>query len=306
MWVLYMIFEWLSGRRDAERQARLYAREKQKLEERAERREELERLIREDSKELIDTLRLWFNPPDIGHIRISTGETILKYHLSFASVIYQVDGKTKPMINNLQEPWWLDARLVERIKEHLLNSDWNLWIKAKEAVDTHLEKIKGLWESIEDTLRSELIHNCPSMTEWYPYRENPPAEYYNMNFCLDYVWSEVERTVRFNTTPSFYQLRENPEDANKVGIGYPYAYSPNPVTRAHFIETIKSVVSTFQTKFQTIYDELHSVEDTVKEFGKVIEQRIYDFDHPPYYNLPNTCNRCRLSYEELERLKSSG
>jgi hypothetical protein len=39
MWVIYMVFDWLSGRKDAERQAKLYAQEKQKLEEESKRKE---------------------------------------------------------------------------------------------------------------------------------------------------------------------------------------------------------------------------------------------------------------------------
>jgi len=281
---------------------RVFAEEKQKLEERDRRIKGLQDWIHEDSRELVDALRLFFSPPS-ADISVLPDFARLYYSLSFANVVYVPDGKSKPKINHLQEPWWIDPRLVDRIREHLADTDWKLWLGAKEAVNTHLEKVKALWENMEETLRSELLRNCPTMIEWYG-GGHPPI-YYRMDYCLHYIWSEVERAVTHNITPSLKYLQENPEDPSRVGIGTTYGKSPDSDTKSNFIKTMSGIMTQFVTRFQEIYYESKNIEETIERFRKSVDTRIYDFEHPPHYNLPNKCIRCRLLYEELDRLKSS-
>ncbi len=283
--------------------AREFAEEKQKREERERRIRELEGLIHEDSGELIDALRLWFTPPS-SLISINPFGSVLQYSLSLASVAYWIDGNLEPRINYLGEPSWTDPRIADRVKEHLADSDWKSWAEAKEAVNAHLEKVKALWEAMQQTIRSDLLRNCPSMTEWY-HRGNPPTEYYNMDYCLEYVWQEIERAVEFNVSPSFEYLHEDPNELGRIGMATTYARSPNPDTRRAFVSTISNIGTRFLSEFRGIYAERNNIEEMIDRFRKAIDGRIYDFEHPPHYNLPSKCVRCKPLHEELEKLKQS-
>ncbi|MCJ7635085.1 hypothetical protein MUP77_22180 [Candidatus Bathyarchaeota archaeon] len=188
-WGIYMVIEWLIGRKEAERQARLYAQAKQKLEDEAKRREEVKGYLkRHYENDILPVMRDWFKPSSKN---VVIDPRSMSYSLLSGCAYYHPYGKS--YVAKISEPELFPKNIVEEAVEHLTKGypeNWKKWLVLKDRVNDHLKRIVTVWEEIEGSVKIKTKEL--GLAEWEGGKPNPASNYYHVDSLVEIIWSDPE------------------------------------------------------------------------------------------------------------------
>jgi hypothetical protein len=188
-WGIYVVIEWLSGRKEAERQARLYAQAKQKLEDDAKQCEELKGYLkRHYENDLLPVMRDWFKPSS----KIEPfGPGPLSYFLLSGYIYYEPDGKS--VISLISEPKLFPKSIMDEVAEHLsmgYPDDWVKWTSLRDRANSHLNSVKNAWKEIEKNIKTKTKEL--GLVEWAGKGPIPKVDYYHTRPLVEVIWGDPE------------------------------------------------------------------------------------------------------------------
>lgn len=295
-WGIYMFIEWLSGKKDAERQARLYAQAKQKLEDIAKRREELKGYLKKHyENDLLPVMRDWFkSSPKIDPF----GPRPLSYFLLSGYVYYQPHGES--VISRISEPMSFQKSVVDEVAEHLstgCSDDWGKWISLKNSANSQLSSVKSAWKKIEKSIkiRTEEL----GLVEWDGRGAIPEFDYYHVRHLVEVIWSD----------PEYYQHQGKhlwdectiQSEGKGYQLGGVWAYSQTYET----LEKLEKCLSNESKEVSRIKRKLLKKKSLLEREGKDFEsflKRIEDDWVRRNVQIPSSCPTCKDWLDELAKL----
>jgi len=270
---------------------------KERKEEKVKKREILEGYVQEHSRDLVnEVFNKWFEP----EFTFSPNARERSYDTPLAQAYYEPYFKSR--IEKPNEPCHL--KYADQAVQHLQAKEyadiWNIWLKCKSLVKSHLEKVVKIWESIE----KKLVANIPrQFVEWDARGLNPPTCFLLENT----VWEIYRETEYFKAMGKFEETsfkKDAEKDCFRVGTATLYAKSPDESLIDGFISIVCAIVTdqSLVEQLKLIDVEKKMIDDLIGKFKQGLDKIIDDFEKG-HTNLKDTCWRCKRWHDELVSLR---
>jgi len=273
--------------------ARLEASEKQKLEEKAKRRENLEDMLKTHYHQIINEVYdKWFVRPSSS---VQSGiRTNYEYEISNAKIIYSDEMKIK--IIKLEEPSHLNKRLVDESMNHLQHypETYSLWDITKTMVNQNLKDVERLWYDLIQSITDKISANCPQLAEYHGYGVKY-TDYYSLRNTFNLLW------ICILDNRYLSELRIYP-DGKYFCVGDSAMSLGNSVME-QFIQVIIDLAkdNAFQERWKTISNQRNKIEANLGMFKKTLDNITDDVIRKDEV-LKGSCSTCSPWLEKLNAL----
>lgn len=282
-------------------------------------RKELEGYLGEHARNIIDHVLLkWVEEPSKLVAMIGTSPD---WSTRLAISFYNPGGGSKKYLS--EEPTQRPD-LTKQAIEHLSNNYediWQIWVDAKKASIGNVDRVIKLWEKIESKIQEYAKSSCPSLSEWNG-EGDAPEEYYDLLYCVQYIWGESKRLVKApgKVRPLDIRKEENENylmpDSTISNAGYlqlgvtrTYARCRKKLTRELDIiplEKLRAILEYLVNEIDTptiqLSEEKAKIDEQVCRFEEELRMIATNYYEPPHKNLEGTCLKCKEWCETLYSL----